>query len=74
MPLTLKEITAVIISEYGCLEDAMKESLCGNAPEGICLNCGHIQSGVEPDAEGYRCEQCGDLAVSGLENVIMTCL
>jgi hypothetical protein len=74
MPLTPKEITAIIVSEYGSVYDAMEESMYGDISEGICLNCGHIQSGVEPDAEGYRCEQCGDPAVNGLETVIMTCL
>mgnify|MGYP004446450009 CR=1 FL=1 len=34
---------------------------------GICYKCGNLQSGVEPDAEGYECDECGARAVGGLE-------
>jgi len=34
---------------------------------GICYTCGNLQSGVEPDAEGYECDECGARAVGGLE-------
>ena len=32
---------------------------------GKCGKCGHIQDGVEPDAQGYECEECGEKAVDG---------
>lgn len=39
---------------------------------GICTKCQEIvESGIEPDAEGYECEACGALAVSGLENAFL---
>jgi rubrerythrin len=41
---------------------------------GICLECGHIQHGAEPDAEGYICEACDQPAVMGLEMAILTYL
>ena len=38
---------------------------------GLCDSCGHVQSPVEPDAEGYLCEDCGDCDVHGPdENLI----
>ena len=39
--------------------------------EGWCLACGSSQSGVEPDAEGYRCESCGRLEVYGAEQILI---
>lgn len=34
---------------------------------GGCLNCGHIQlGGVEPDAQFYKCSECGQYQVFGL--------
>lgn len=39
--------------------------------DGVCTRCGNIQSGVEPDAEGYICEDCGACAVCGLEQGLL---
>lgn len=38
---------------------------------GFCLSCGAEQGGVEPDADGYRCESCGSASVQGAENVLL---
>jgi len=39
---------------------------------GICLSCGQIQyGGIEPDARGYECDDCGDFHVYGLEEALM---
>lgn len=39
---------------------------------GICLACGNIQEGgVEPDAENYVCEECGEHRVYGIENAML---
>lgn len=32
---------------------------------GFCAACGFEQDGVEPDARGYECEDCGEHAVYG---------
>lgn len=66
--LTRKAILAKLIAEYGSIENAMFNS----DNDGICLNCGFIQSGVEPDASGYRCENCGEATVDGVENTIIS--
>ena len=41
--------------------------------EGYCMSCNDItnDSGVEPDAEGYKCCDCGENAVMGIENALM---
>jgi len=39
--------------------------------QGICLSCGQTQYGVEPDAEGYVCESCGEHKVIGLEMAVV---
>ena len=38
---------------------------------GVCTKCGNIQSGCEPDARNYECEDCGENAVFGLEQAIL---
>lgn len=38
---------------------------------GFCTSCGSEQEGVEPDATGYQCEACGQMAVSGAEELLM---
>jgi len=42
-----------------------------NDCEGICLNCGITQFGVEPDAEGYECENCLENAVYGISQAVL---
>lgn len=70
MSLTSKELMAALLAEYGSLDSAMFYS----DTDGICRSCGNIQSGVEPDAENYRCEDCGEDEVFGIEHVILTSL
>lgn len=39
---------------------------------GACLKCGEVQyGGVEPDAEKYVCEACGEDEVYGLEQLLL---
>lgn len=39
--------------------------------EGFCLACANTQSGVEPDAGKYHCENCGENKVYGRETLIL---
>lgn len=41
---------------------------------GFCTSCGSEQYGVEPDANGYKCESCGQMSVSGAENLALETL
>lgn len=38
---------------------------------GICIACGTDVEGVEPDAEMYKCESCGEEAVFGVEELLL---
>lgn len=38
---------------------------------GVCCACGNVQEGVEPDATGYTCEECGEDEVAGAEQVLL---
>lgn len=38
---------------------------------GLCIACGEMAYGVEPDACGYECEDCGKCKVYGLEELVM---
>jgi hypothetical protein len=40
---------------------------------GYCSACDEItqSSGVEPDAEGYKCETCCQLTVMGIEQALL---
>jgi predicted RNA-binding Zn-ribbon protein involved in translation (DUF1610 family) len=38
---------------------------------GFCTACGEEVEGVEPDAEDYTCESCGEDAVCGAEQLLI---
>lgn len=38
---------------------------------GFCLSCGEEAFGVEPDAENYECEVCGEHRVFGAEQILL---
>ncbi len=56
-----KKVTLDVIAELVELDDNL----------GICLSCGEVQEGVEPDAERYRCESCGRHSVYGAEQALL---
>lgn len=39
--------------------------------QGICIACGELRDMVEPDAEGYECEECGAFEVKGMEQALI---
>jgi len=41
--------------------------------KGYCSNCDDItlESGVEPDAEGYECPECGNNTVMGAADALL---
>ncbi len=40
--------------------------------DGYCVECGAItHGGVEPDAAGYTCEECGEKKVIGFESAVL---
>jgi len=38
---------------------------------GFCIKCGAEHYGVEPDARGYECEECGRSSVYGAEEIML---
>lgn len=38
---------------------------------GFCLACGEEAEGVDPDAEEYGCESCGENRVYGAEQLLL---
>ena len=38
---------------------------------GFCLACGEEAYDVEPDADGYECENCGESRVFGAEEILL---
>jgi hypothetical protein len=54
---------SITSEEYHCLR---------NDYAGLCLSCSEVvESGVEPDAEGYECEACGSNSVCGIEQALL---
>ena len=51
--------------------DAIVEMIeeCSDEYLGLCIECGEIAEGVEPDARGYQCECCSRPAVFGMEEI-----
>ena len=52
-------------------EDELRTQLFGLDNLGFCLDCGCETDGVEPDARKYHCDECGMMAVYGLEELVM---
>lgn len=50
------------VAEYTCMD---------NDSQGICLECGAIADGVEPDACKYECDECGENQVYGVAELLM---
>jgi hypothetical protein len=38
---------------------------------GICLHCGIVETGIEPDARGYECSECEQKKVYGTQELIL---
>ena len=38
---------------------------------GFCIKCRYEQEGVEPDAREYECDECGENAVYGAEELVV---
>ena len=51
--------------------EAVEESMTDISNPGFCLNCGNEQDGCEPDAEKYKCEECGQRQVYGAEQLLI---
>jgi predicted RNA-binding Zn-ribbon protein involved in translation (DUF1610 family) len=51
--------------------DAVERELVSLDNPGFCLSCGAEAEGVEPDAEQYACEVCGEAAVYGTAEILI---
>lgn len=51
--------------------DAVIGAVSRDDNTGFCMYCGSEAYGVEPDAQRYKCESCGILAVYGAEELLM---
>lgn len=49
--------------------EAVERAYSSTDNPGFCRACGAEADGVEPDAEGYECEHCGEHAVMGAETL-----
>ena len=53
----------------------MSEALCllerGKDSSGICMGCGDVTEGVDPDAEMQECEVCFSPLVFGAEQLVL---
>ena len=50
---------------------AVEASMFGTEDDGFCLACGADAMQVEPDAERYPCEICGENEVYGAEQLML---
>lgn len=54
------------------LIDAIERREFGLDNPGFCVKCGEEIGGVEPDAEGYNCDECGaEGSVFGAEMLLL---
>lgn len=69
-----QEIRKFISDNEEKVMDLVERSMTDSSYEGICLDCGEITDGVEPDAECYRCPSCGAHKVIGGEMLAISAL
>ena len=43
----------------------------GDAYVGFCRSCGAQHDEIEPDVDDSECEECGELQVTGVEEIII---
>ena len=53
------------------LPDQILAAVARDDNTGICRKCGNEQGGTEPDAQHYRCSNCGDFEVFGAEQLLI---
>jgi hypothetical protein len=49
----------------------LQEELSADNYTGFCLACGALHDGIEPDAHGYECDECGKPRVMGCEEILL---
>lgn len=54
------------------LEEAIRRSYTNLDNPGFCVKCGSDYEGCEPDAREYKCDQCGENAVYGAEELLFS--
>jgi hypothetical protein len=59
------------VIDPAALITAVENSLLCMGSMGFCVKCGHEQDGCEPDARKYECEDCGERAVFGAEELLI---
>ena len=55
----------------GRVMEACERGMVGLDNPGFCLACGAEAEGVEPDAQRYECECCGEHQVYGAEDLLI---
>lgn len=63
-----RKIHASITAER--VQDAIKNAYISLDNPGFCIACGADADGCEPDAREYVCEDCGERAVYGAEELL----
>jgi len=54
-----------------CTVEEVEAAMFGLSSPGRCIECGADHDGVEPDAHEYECEECGAMAVYGIEEMLI---
>ena len=52
-----------------CTESEFRDM--NSSYEGVCMKCGAVRDGCEPDARNYECYDCGARAVYGIEELLI---
>lgn len=53
------------------LKKAIASQESGDAYVGFCRSCGAQHDEIEPDVDDSECEECGELQVTGVEEIII---
>jgi hypothetical protein len=73
MVMNLYKLQEILAAEFGNdLDFGNLLDFARNENTGLCVSCGSIQYNVEPDAQNYKCESCGERRVCGIEMVVLS--
>jgi predicted RNA-binding Zn-ribbon protein involved in translation (DUF1610 family) len=57
--------------KYKLTLDRILEAVEADRNAGFCTACGAEAEGVEPDAQEYACDECGEEKVYGAEELLL---
>lgn len=60
------------VANFAELIEQEETQILSSVQDGFCQQCGAFYGSVEPDAQGYHCEECGKDRVASLQCIVLS--